>query len=128
MTAVPDDKRTFGDLQLRILDVLWERDEASVEEIREGLRPSHDRAPSTVSTVLSRLEDQGVVSHVRDGRRFLYRAEVEAEEVRRSMVSDLLDRAFGGDPSKLVGHLLREEEIRGADLDRLREMIRDAKA
>ena len=125
MTPVPDDKRSFGDLQLRILEVLWEEGEASVEEIREGLRPARDRATSTISTVLSRLEEQGVVSHVRDGRRYLYRAEVEAEDVSRSMVSELLDRAFGGDPSKLVGHLLKEEEIRGADLDRLREMIRD---
>jgi len=119
--------RQFGDLQIAILRVLWQREEATVEEICDDLAPEHDVAYSTVSTVLSRLLDQEVVSRRKEGRRFVYRAELAEDEVRGSMVKELLERAFGGDPARLVGHLLRRDELGDADLDRLRELIEERK-
>lgn len=119
--------RRFGELQIAILRVLWQRGEANVEEICEDLAPEKDVAYSTVSTVLTRLLDQNVVSRTKEGRRFVYRAELEEDQVRGSMVEELLDRAFGGDPARLVGHLLRRDELGDADLDRLRELIEKRK-
>lgn len=117
------DPRDFGDLQLAILRVLWDRGEATVQQVRDALAPERDRAVSTVATVLSRLEEQGAVGHRKEGRRFVYRPEIRREQVRRSMVEELVDGLFGGEPSELVGHLLREREIDGADLDRLQALI-----
>lgn len=116
-------KTDFGELQLAILRVLWDRGDAPVDAIVEALGPSRNPASSTVATVLSRLEDQGVVSHRKDGRRYVYRPEIDAAEVRDSMIEGLLDRAFDGDPLELVSHLVRQEEIDGADLERLRSMV-----
>lgn len=115
----------FGELQLAVLRVLWSEGESTVEEICRGLPPEHDVAYSTVSTVLTRLLDRDVVSRRKEGRSYLYRSEVEEDRVRGSMVAELLDRAFGGDPAELVSHLLRREEVGEADLDRLREMIEE---
>lgn len=117
------EKRDFGKLQLAILRVLWERGEARVDEVVEALRPERDPASSTVATVLSRLEDQGVVAHRKEGRRYVYRPEVDRADAVGSMVDGLLDRAFDGDPLELVSHLVRRDEIDGADLERLRAMI-----
>ncbi len=117
------EKRDFGDLQLAILRVLWERGEARVDEVVDALRPDRDPATSTVATVLSRLEDQGVVAHREEGRRYVYRPEIDRDDARGSMVDGLLDRAFDGDALELVGHLVRRDEIDGADLERLRAMI-----
>lgn len=116
-------KGEFGALQLAVLHVLWERGEARVDEVVEALRPDRDRATSTVATVLSRLDDQGVVSHRKEGRRYVYRPEVGRDEARESMVDGLLDRAFDGDALELVSHLVRREEIEGADLERLQALI-----
>lgn len=115
--------REFGELQIAILRVLWERGEATVRQVRDDLAPERDPAVSTVATVLSRLEEQGAVGHRKDGRRYVYRPEIRRDEVRRSMVEELVDRLFGGEPSELVGHLLREREIDGADLDRLQALV-----
>lgn len=117
------EKRDFGELQLAVLRVLWERGEARVDEVVEALRPERDPASSTVATVLSRLEDQGVVAHRKEGRRYVYRPEVDRADAVGSMVDGLLDRAFDGDPLELVSHLVRRDEIDGADLERLRAMI-----
>lgn len=115
----------LGELQLAVLRVLWREGEADVESICRELRPERDVAYSTVSTVLSRLLDRGVVSREKEGRSYLYRAEVDEGEVRRSMVERLLDRLFGGDPAELVGHLVRRRELGDADLDRLRALIEE---
>lgn len=110
-------------MQLAVLRVLWRDGECSVEEICRELPPDRDVAYSTVSTVLSRLLDRDVVSRRKEGRRYRYRAELEEDQVRGSMVEELLDRVFGGDPAELVNHLLRRDDVGDADLDRLREMI-----
>lgn len=125
MDGSESDSGRFGELQLAILRVLWEEGEATVESICEGLRPDHDVAYSTVSTVLSRLLGRGVVSREKRGRSYVYRAEVDEAEVRGSMVGRLLDRVFGGDASELVSHLVRSRELEGADLDRLRALIEE---
>lgn len=117
------EKRDFGELQLAILRVLWQRGEARVDEVVEALRPGRDPATSTVATVLSRLEDQGVVDHRQEGRRYVYRPVIDRDEARGSMVDGLLDRAFDGDALELVSHLVRRDEIGGVDLERLRAMI-----
>lgn len=116
-------KRDFGELQLAILDVLWDQDEASVADIRSALAPERTPAVSTVSTVLSRLEDHGIVRHRREGRRYIYRAALDRGQVRSSMVDRLLDRVFDGDPAELLSHLLRKREIEGAELDRLQSLV-----
>jgi len=89
------DATQLTDLQIALLRVLWDRREATVAEIAEALRPARDLAPTTIATLLSRLEKRGVVSHTAQGRQYVYRARVSEGEVRRSMVSGLTDLLFG---------------------------------
>lgn len=117
------DKRDYGELQLAILEVLWDRGEATVADVRSALAPEREPAVSTVSTVLSRLEDHDVVDHRREGRRYVYRPEVDRDQVRSSMVDDLLERVFDGDPGELLTHLVRQREIEDADLERLEALV-----
>ncbi len=113
----------LSELQLSIMRVLWERREVTAAEVHDALRGERDLAPTTVSTVLSRLEKRGVVGHRTEGRQFIYRALVSEGEVRRSMVSDLGERLFAGDVSAFLSHLLTERDVTPGDLTRMRELI-----
>lgn len=108
-----------GELQLAILSVLWRRGEATVLEVHAGLA-GREASASTVGTMLQKMERRALVRHRAQGRRYLYRATVEEHEVRRGMVGELTRRLFGGDARELLLHLVREEEIGAADLERLR--------
>jgi BlaI family transcriptional regulator, penicillinase repressor len=110
-------------LQLSVMRALWERGEASIADVQKALLPERVLAQTTVATLLSRLERRGVVAHRVDGRQYIYRATVAEPEVRRSMVADLTDALFGGDPAELISHLLASREIHPGDLDRVRELI-----
>jgi BlaI family penicillinase repressor len=114
---------TLSDLQMAVMRVLWGRGEATVSEVHTSLQPERSLAPTTVATILSRLEKRGVVEHRMDGRQFVYRARVTEEEVRRSMVSELTDLLFKGDPAELVSHLLAEEDIGPDELAKLKHLI-----
>jgi predicted transcriptional regulator len=116
-------RQILGDLQHAIMAVLWERGEATTAEVHDALREDRGLALTTIATMLRKMEDKGVVLHRADGRQFVYRATVSEDQVRRSMVGELVGRLFGGDPKALVAHLVSENEIDAAELDELRRRL-----
>jgi predicted transcriptional regulator len=122
------DATQLTDLQLALMRVLWDRGEATVADIAEALRPGRELAPTTIATLLSRLERRGVVKHTSQGRQYLYRPAVSEGEVRRSMVSGLTDLLFGGDVAALMSHLLDAGSVRPGDLEKVRALIAEAES
>jgi predicted transcriptional regulator len=116
-------RHTLGDLQHAIMAVLWERGEAPAADVHEALREARGLAPTTIATMLRKMEDKGIVTHRTSGRQFLYRPTVSEDQVRRSMVGELVERLFGGDPNALVAHLVSEHEIEASELPDLRRRV-----
>lgn len=111
------------ELQLSLMRVLWDRGEAAVADVHAAVEPDRGLALTTIATILTRLERAGLVARRSAGRHYLYRPLVSEEEVRRSMVSGLAERLFGGDVTALVSHLLSEREIAPGDLEWVRRLI-----
>ena len=116
-------KHKLGDLQLTILRRLWERKEASASDVHADLLEDRGLAPTTIATMLKKMEAKGVVRHRVDGRRYLYRATVSEQEVTRNMVSEITDRLFEGSPVALVSHLLEEHEVDRREIEELKALI-----
>lgn len=117
---------SLTELQLAIMNVLWSQNEATIGDVREALRPERDLAHTTVSTLLTRMEKKGLVTHRTEGRQYVYTAVVEEQSVRQSVVSDfsgVADSLFGGDVADLVTHLLAASDVGADDLARVRRMI-----
>ena len=111
------------DLQLAMMRVLWLTPEATVSEVHAALHEERGLAMTTVATVLKRLENRGLVRHRSEGRQYVYRAAVSEKEVRRSMVSQLMDRLFQGDVTALVSHLLTDRAIEAGDLASVKKLL-----
>jgi BlaI family penicillinase repressor len=119
---VAESSHHLGDLQLAIMRILWNRDEATVAEVHEALEPERGLALTTIATMLTKMEKKGVVDHRAEGRRFIFRPLVSEDQVRRSMVSGLTSQLFRGDVTALVHHLL-DHDIDARELAQLRELI-----
>lgn len=117
------DRYRLGDLQLAIMRVLWRGGEASVTDVHQALEEERGLAPTTIATMLKKMEAKGVVTHRTEGRRFLYRPAVTEAAVRRTMVGDVTDRLFRGEVTALVSHLLAEHEVDAGELERLKSLI-----
>ncbi len=113
----------LGDLQLRIMKVLWQRGEAAVAHVHDAVTPSKKLAYTTVATMLRKMEARGLVSHRAEGRSFIYRAAVAEEAVSRGMADHLLERLFEGSLADMVHHLLTTREISREELLRLEKLI-----
>lgn len=118
------EKHQLARLQLAIMQVLWDREEASVSDVQEALRPERDLAYTTVGTMLAKMEGNGQVSHRNEGRINIYRSLLPREEVSQSMVADLTERLFHGDVSQLLCSLLDGSDVSAAELARLKKLIR----
>ncbi len=110
-------------LQIAIMRVLWARGEAAVTDVHAALQQERGLAATTIATILTRLEVDGLLAHRTEDRRYIYRSLVTEAQVRRSMVHDLVDRLFQGDPSAMISHLLTESSVDAADLEYIRELI-----
>ena len=116
-------RHQLTELQLAILRVIWDRSEATVQDIWEALHAERGLAQTTVATMLSRLERRGVVTRRAQSRQYHYRAAVTEREVQHSMVGELTERLFDGDVIALVQHLLTGEDVSPGDIAKIRDMI-----
>jgi len=116
-------RHQLTELQLAILRVLWDRGEATVQDIWEALHAERGLAQTTVATMLSRLERRAVVTRRAQSRQYRYRAAVTEREVQHSMVGELTERLFDGDVTALVQHLLTGEDVSPGDIAKIRDMI-----
>lgn len=113
----------LGDLQLKIMKLLWDRREATVAEVHSALSEEEELAYTTVATMLRKMEGRGLVMHRNEGRTFVYTAAVAVDAVTRSMAGDLLDRLFGGSLASMVSHLLTTREISRDELAKIERLI-----
>lgn len=127
MSAPPPPHLRLGDLQLRILQVLWARHEASVAQVHADLSPTRPLAYTTVATMLRKMEERRLVQHREQGRAFLYSALVQAGDVGSSLGHRMVEQVFEGSLADAVSHLLRTRDVRRDELDALEKLIREAK-
>jgi BlaI family penicillinase repressor len=113
----------LGRVQLKIMQVLWQRGHASAREITDALNQTEPIAHSTVQTLLRKLEAKGAISHAVEDRTFVFHSQVKEDKVKRGAVSDLLDRMFGSSIAEMVAYLLENEHVSREELDRIRKLI-----
>lgn len=114
----------LSEVQLAFMRALWAQPDSSVTQVKDFLiTEGRDLAPTTVATQLGRLEKKGMVAHGVEGRVFLYRARVSAQQVQRSVLTRVTDGLFGGDVTALVHQLLDHDEVSAADLAEVKRLI-----
>jgi predicted transcriptional regulator len=110
------------EVELELMEVLWEKGAATVGEIVEGL-PEERLAYSSVLTIMRILEQKGYVAHEKENRAYVYRPLVDRRQAQQNVLGYLLKRFFNNSPELLVVNLLEREDIDEAELERLRSLI-----
>lgn len=109
--------------QLAIMRLLWEHSEATVAQLQSLLDVDPPLAYSTVATVLSRMEQKGLVKHRSEDRLFYYQPAVSQDRAGQTLVGEFLSRVFDGSPSELVNHLLDSDHVDAGELQRIKKLI-----
>lgn len=113
--------------ELSILRVLWERGPSTVREVHEAIqrgRPSGQTTGyTTVLKLLQIMTDKGLVTRDERTRSHVYRARLSEDVTQRQLVTDLLDRAFGGSAARLVMQALDLSPASPEELKEIRRLL-----
>ena len=105
------------------MDYIWSQGDATAESCREALATSRPMKDSTIRTVLRRLEEKGYVTHVVDGRTFIYRAAHGRQNVAVRAVKNIIDRFCGGSAEELVLGMVDSDVLNQEQLEHLARKI-----
>lgn len=110
------------DHELRLMEVLWQRQRATVADVVEDLPPP-PLAYSTVLTTMRTLEQKGYITHEEEGRAYVYAPLIERSDAAKSAMRHLLDRFFGNSPGALAVTLLNDAPLSDEDIAQIERTI-----
>jgi predicted transcriptional regulator len=114
------------DTELSILQVLWERGEATRRQVTDALYPGGGEAHyATVQNLLGRLERKGFVRNEREGNVLVFTATVNRDELIRRRLQGLADKLCGGAVAPLVMNLVRSQPLSAAEVEELYSFLRE---
>ncbi len=114
---------TLTELELELMNVVWRKGRANVQEIRDALADERPLAYTSIATMMGILEKKGYVTHETEGRTYVYSPLVERTRAQRSLVNNLLQRVFHGSPALLMLNIIATEDITPSELDHVRRAI-----
>jgi predicted transcriptional regulator len=109
------------DAELAILRVLWARGPSTVRQVAEAL--GKDTGYTTALKLLQIMTEKQLVVRDESERTHVYAAASTEDQTQRQLVSDLVDRAFGGSAAKLVLQALAAKKATPAELAEIRKLI-----
>ena len=118
-----DSKIKLSDLQLLLIKVLWQYGKLSASEVHKIVADQRELAPTTVATMLKRMQEKDWLGYEKQGRQFLFFAKISENDVKTSMLRNLLANLFDGSPEQLVNHLVHSDDVAKGDLEKIQAML-----
>jgi BlaI family transcriptional regulator, penicillinase repressor len=119
----PKRSETLTEAELRVMNVLWEKGQATVQRVLEAMPEKLNLAYNSVLTTIRVLENKGYVGHKKDGRAHIYEPLIARTEASRSEVRHLVSRFFANSHESLLLNLLEEQNFDADELKRLRQIL-----
>jgi BlaI family transcriptional regulator, penicillinase repressor len=111
------------DAELAILRVLWSRGPSTVRQVHEALRRDRETGYTTVLKLMQIMTEKGLVERDESERTHVYQARFTQEATQQRLVSDLLEKAFGGSASQLVMQALAAKPASADELAQIRQLL-----
>lgn len=116
---------SISDAEWQVMNVVWESQPLTAQEVIGKLQDAADWAPPTIKTMLHRLVKKQVLTYESQGNRYVYRARVRRADCVRQASQSFLERVFDGESAPLLAHFLRSSKLSAAEIAELRQMLNE---
>jgi len=117
-----DEKRAFGELELAIMNVIWDKKEVTVLDVQNSL--GKDNAYTTIMTVLSRMFNKGMVERIKNGRNYIYTITKEKPLEITNILDKIKKSIFDGNAFQMVNYLIdNSNDINKEELESIEALI-----
>lgn len=113
------------DAELAILRVLWESGPSTVRQVHDALSEARETGYTTTLKLMQIMAEKGLVTRDESARTHVYTSRVPRDITQRQLVSDLMDRAFGGSAAALVLQALSAHPTSNEELTEIKKLIED---
>ena len=112
------------EVELAILQVLWDQGPCSLGQIHDAIQASRDVAYSSTRKMVQVMLEKGIVEADDSVRPQQYSAARSREETQLNLLDDLVLKAFGGSAKKLVMSLMSGHRLSGEELQEVQRLTR----
>jgi BlaI family transcriptional regulator, penicillinase repressor len=115
--------------ELEILNILWQKDVATVREVHEHLASTKDVGYTTTLKLMQIMHEKGLVKRDESMRTHIYQPAVNREKTQKHLLNKMIDSLFGGSSTQLVLQALGSEEqkLSSEELDQIQTLINNLK-
>jgi len=122
----------LGIQQRRVMDIVWERGGATVQEVLEALNEdtAQPLAYTTVLATMQKLEKNGWLTHFCEeqrGRAYVYQPTLARNEAIGDSLRSFAQTFLGGSKTLLFQHFVNDTGLNEEELDEIRKMIKKRK-
>ena len=121
-----NDKKQTTDAELDVLNVLWEKGSSTVRDVHDALTRLRDIRYTTTLKTLQVMTGKGLVERDESQKAHVYVAAVGREATQRSLVGDLVEKAFSGSAAGLMAGALSAKKASPEELAEMRRLLDEA--
>jgi predicted transcriptional regulator len=110
-------------MELEVLRVLWAKGPSTVRDVLDSLNQKKDIGYTGVLKLLQIMTSKGIVRRDESARAHVYEACRPAQETKRQLVGDVLQRVFEGSASQLMMHVLAGRRTSREEIEEIRRIL-----
>ena len=109
--------------ELEILQVLWERTEATVRDVHEELLKSKDAGYTTTLKLMQIMFEKGLVTRDSSSKTHIYKPAVTRENTQTLFLNKMIDSLFAGSSAQLVMQALGNHKASKEELEEIKTFL-----
>ena len=113
--------------ELEILQVLWEKGQASVRDVHEELLKTKEAGYTTTLKLMQIMHEKGLVKRDDSIKTHIYQAAVSKEKTQKHLLGKMIDTLFGGSPTQLVMQALGNHKASDIELEEIQKLLDNLK-
>lgn len=113
--------------ELEILQILWQRNVATVREVHEELSKTKDAGYTTTLKLMQIMHEKGLVRRDESMRTHIYQPAVNKEKTQKHLLEKMIDSLFGGSSTQLVLQALGENKTTPEELEQIQKLLNNLK-
>ncbi len=113
--------------ELVILQVLWEKQSATVRTVHEELSRTKDSGYTTTLKLMQIMFEKGLVTRDERNKTHIYTPTVTHEKTQKQFLNRMIDTLFAGSSANLVLQALGGHAASGEELEKIQLLINDLK-
>lgn len=113
--------------ELEILQILWDKEDATVREVHEELSKNKDSGYTTTLKLLQIMFEKGLVTRDDSSKTHIYQPAVSRQKTQKQFLDKMINTLFAGSSTQLVLQALGNQKASKDELDEIQKYLDNLK-